>query len=610
MCGIAGIYKFNKSLNIIYNPDVLNILEHRGPDDKNYHPFNDAILYHTRLSIIDLSEHSRQPFFLNENKCIVFNGEIFNFKELAKQTDIPNPISDTEVLINYFNKFKINGLNKINGFFSFAFFDNQKNELFVVRDRFGEKPLYYFCDENIFAFASEIFPLLTLIQKKISINSDVLYTYFRLHYMAGEHSILNGIKKLPPGHYIHIQNQSFNLQQWYALDNNKHTSANFEELLNDAVIKRLTSDAPVGTFLSGGIDSSIVCALAKKHIKELHTFSMGYQSEKLYNETADALKVANHIKSIHHNFEITTDEIITHIPHILNSIDVPFADSSAINVFFLSQKIKPYATVALSGDGADELLMGYNKHKIFLIQNQPILKFLFFLAHPVFAHLPENRSKKFLNYFRKIKKFILANQLTALNKYIFLSQWAQDSYIHQLMSPSLNNHYFYSLFEKYKNLNDTELFNRADIEIVLSNDMLYKIDFFGMLNAVEIRSPFLDHRVVEFLYHAPFQNKIHHLQQKYLLRKTFSHQLPASIFKKKKTGFEIPLHKILPQIVQNETLLKKDYILHQNIFNYNRIEKLLKELPDNLNDSSLKLWAILIFQHWYKKFEPYIEKNV
>lgn len=610
MCGIAGIYRLNKNISLEYCPEVLEILKHRGPDFQKHIAYDNTILYHTRLSIIDLSESSHQPYVLHPDKCLVYNGEIFNYKELSKYCDIPHPKGDTEVLINYFDKYGINGLQNINGFFAFAFYNHSKDELYLVRDRYGEKPLYYYYDDNIFAFASEILPLLKLIRKKLPLNKEVLYTYFRMHYIPSNNSIFRGIQRLLPGHYIHIQKNKISIQQWYNLQENKENTPSFRELLNDAVSKRLISDAPVGAFLSGGIDSSIVCVLAKKHTKELHTFSLGYKDEKMYNETNDAMKVARHIGSIHHSFEITADDVITQIPHLLNCIDEPFADSSAINVFILSQKIKPFATVALSGDGSDELLMGYNKHKILFLKHYPVLTFLGTIIYPFISILPESRSSSILNRFRKLKKFITASQLSSLKKYIHLSQWTDDAYVNRLLVPTVNTQYFYDLFEKYQTLDEVKLFNLADIEVVLTNDMLYKTDFFGMQNAVEIRSPFLDYRVVEYLYHLNFNQKINGTQQKYLLRKTFSDLLPSSVFTKKKSGFEIPLHKILPHIIRNNPLLEEDYIRHQNIFNYAVIRQLIEQLNSNINDSALKLWTILVFQAWYKKFDSYIDKNL
>ncbi|HPQ08440.1 MAG TPA: asparagine synthase (glutamine-hydrolyzing) [Bacteroidia bacterium] len=609
MCGIAGIYRINKSIELRYQPEVLKLLSHRGPDAQNFKAYNDAIFYHTRLSIIDLSEQSNQPFVLDNHKCIVFNGEIFNYKELAKNLDNISTQGDTEILIKYFDKYKTKGLSNINGFFSFAYYDEIADELYIVRDRFGEKPLYYYQDENILAFSSEIHPLLILIQKKLPIDYDVLYTYFRLHYITGENSILKGIKRLLPGHYLHISNNKVSIYKWYEIPEQTSTT-NFEELLFSAVEKRLISDAPVGAFLSGGIDSSITCAIAKKLKNDLHTFSLGYKNEKLYNETSDAEIVAKHIQSHHHNFEITTDEIIEYLPEFLNKIDEPFADSSSINVFFLSKKIKPYATVAISGDGADELLMGYNKHKVFFTYYLPLIKPALLLLNPLISIFPENRSHSIFNKTRQLKKFSSSIFLSPLAKYISLSQWATDAYIHQLFHKKLNAHYFYQLFEKYKPLNELKLFNLADIEIVLANDMLYKIDFFGMQNAVEIRSPFLDYRVVEYLYNQPLSSKINGTQQKYLLKKTFAHLLPNTVFTKKKSGFEIPLHKILPSFINSFPHLKEDYISNQGLFNLQSIKQLINQLPENTNDAALKLWTIIVFQAWYEKFEKYIETNL
>lgn len=608
MCGIAGILKLNDKIELKYQPQILSILHQRGPDGNGYACFEKAVLYHTRLSIIDLSNQSHQPFYINADTCLVFNGEIFNYKSLSEEFEMIKSNGDTEVLALYFNKYKIEGLNRLNGFFAFAYYDDLNKEMYVVRDRYGEKPLYYYMDENIFAFASDIRSLVEMIQKKLSVNYDALYTYFRLHYIAGEESILNGIKRLLPGHYIKVSSDKVFIKKWYDIESSNIDASwgSFKEIMITAVQTRLVSDAPIGALLSGGIDSSVVSAIAKQYKKDLHTFSLGYINEYLYNETADAQRVAKHIGSIHHHIEVETNEVSAIIPEFLNRIDEPFADSSAINIYFLSKKIKPYVTAVLSGDGADELLMGYNKHKVFIY---PKWFYLFLMPLvPLISNLPQSRSHRVFNQIRKIHKLILAGRLNSLKRYIYLSQWATDAYIYQLFNQSVSAGYFYSLFEKYKDLNDLKLFNKADIEILLTNDMLYKTDFFGMQNAVEIRSPFLDHHVVEYLYHTQFKNKIYRGQQKFLLKKTFKDLLPDCIFNKKKKGFEIPMHKILPEVIENMGSMKKETIEEQRIFNFSTIEDLKQQmLYNNKNDAALKLWAVVVFQAWYNKFQNYIQ---
>ncbi len=382
MCGITGMFAFNLvgKVNKIQITNATTALQKRGPDFQDTYIDEWVAMGHRRLSIIDTSSVANQPMW-DESKryCIVFNGEIFNYVELRKKLQASGtPFfsnSDTEVLLKLYIAEKENCLSKLNGFFSFCVYDRVEQTFFLARDRYGVKPLLYLFDEDKFLFASEMKSILQYgIEKSLDYSS--LYTYLQLNYIPAPDTILSNVKKLLPGHHLKVSRQKMDIQSYYQIPydrekawNNKIPYAEAKEkakqLLEASVQRRLVADVPLGAFLSGGIDSSIITGLASKHKPDLHTFSIGFKDEKFFDETRYARLVAKHFKTKHTEFSLTNNDLYTHLNSILDYLDEPFADSSAIAVYILSKETKKHATVALSGDGADEMLAGYNKHAAF-----------------------------------------------------------------------------------------------------------------------------------------------------------------------------------------------------------------------------------------------------
>lgn len=377
MCGITGVFAFNEigRFNLPNISLATETLEHRGPDFQKVFVGDFVALGHRRLSIIDLNPQSNQPMSAEDGRFkLVFNGEIYNYKslrqELASKGVQFETESDTEVLLQILIHDGKNALNKLNGFFAFAFYDQQKEEMLVARDRYGIKPLYYLEDEDRFIFASELKAILKFgIEKTIDTNS--IYTYLQLNYLPAPMSMVKGVKKLMPGHYAVVKKKSVEINSYYELKNTfeKQFQGTYEDaqvqlkaLMEKSVERRLVADVPLGTFLSGGVDSSIISAIASKKVEGLHTFSIGYHGNSFFDETEYANAVAKHIGSKHHVFSLSLDDLYGYLPKLLKSFSEPFADSSALPVYALSQLTKENVTVALSGDGADELFAGYNKH--------------------------------------------------------------------------------------------------------------------------------------------------------------------------------------------------------------------------------------------------------
>jgi asparagine synthase (glutamine-hydrolysing) len=600
MCGIAGVYYFkNKASAETDHRKILHAIGHRGPDHQSFYETVNATLYHSRLSIVDVSESSNQPFKDSARESVLsFNGEIFNYKHFS-----PNAKGDVEVLYDLLTKKGSDCLNELNGFFAFAFLN--KNSLLLARDRFGVKPLYYFQDEEKFAFASELKALLLLTGKQ-KINLSQLYTYFRLNYCSGPESIFQNIKKLSPGHFIEITNDQVVIREWFTIKKEEN-SESLHKLLDDAVKLRLHADVPVGCFLSGGIDSSIISALAIKHKKDLLTFSIGFKNEAFFDETSHAEKVAKHIGSNHHNILLSEDDFIDNLDDFLASMDEPFADSSAFNFYMLSQFTSKKVKVALSGDGADELFKGYYKHKAMIMRKDPLLKAASFLATPLLPMLKSSRNSITGNLKRQLTKFNQVKDLSFIEAYKRLASISAANETEKLLN-IIERDYFESLFDIKSESLDIETL--LDLKIVLADDMLVKADRFSMRHGIEIRNPFLDYRIVQYALNLSIEQKISSSGQKLVLKKNFSPLLPPEIFERKKKGFELPLQKWLSSELQQKlhsNWINQEKIAEEKYLNYNYISQLNRKVcSQEPGDSAAKLWAVIVFQSWLNNYKEFI----
>jgi asparagine synthase (glutamine-hydrolysing) len=626
MCGITGVFAFNLlgKFNMIHVTAATLALEKRGPDAHRVFTDEFVGLGHRRLSIIDTSASANQPMWDSSQRfCIVFNGEIFNYRELRKELEGKgiqfNSASDTEVLLNLFIQEKEACLDKLNGFFAFCVYDQQEQTFFLARDRYGIKPLLYLYDEDKFLFASEMKSMLQYgIDKELDYTS--LQTYLHLNYIPAPHTIFTHVKKLLPGYYLKISNKKLETGQFYSIAEKPTASAlNYEEaqkqlknLLEDAVQRRLVADVPVGAFLSGGVDSSVITALAVKHKPDLHTFSIGFKDDKFFDETAYANSVAKHLKTNHTVFSLSHQDLLDHVQDVLTYIDEPFADSSALNVYILSKETRKHATVALSGDGADELLGGYNKHAAFnRIINKGWKENLIASLETVWKNLPQSRSTKIGNLARQLNRFAEGMKLSSRERYW---QWAgfttrkTNSLLSESLLQKLNKQEYDSRKENYLRFISTPETMReillTDMHLVLPGDMLTKVDSMSMANSLEVRVPFLDYRVVDFLFSLPDDYKINRSIRKRILQDAFRNELPPELYNRPKKGFEVPMLNWLRKELKPmlDDLLSEKSITEQGIFNYAEVKKLKAQLDSpNPQDVHARLWALLVFQSWYKR---------
>ena len=432
MCGIAGAFAFKqegrKYLDRI--SDAVSCIPHRGPDGQGVFQDETAALGHRRLSIIDTSSAANQPMYSKDRRfVIIFNGEIFNYKQLVNTYFTHHSFqtsSDTEVFIELFIKKGPECFTDLRGFFAAAIYDLQEKEMYVVRDRYGKKPLHYRQNEEGLVFSSELKQLFAFGIKK-ELNAAALPYYLQLNYIPQPLSILKGVSKLNPGCFLRITASGVEEKKYYELEIREKEYQKFTydqakdhlvHLLDEATQLRLISDVPLGAFLSGGIDSSVVVALASKHRQQLKTFSIGYKDHPHFDETYYANLVAKKYNTQHTVFSLTNNDFLEHIDDVLNFIDEPFADTSSIPTFILSKQTRKHVTVALSGDGGDEVFAGYNKYSAEWLTMQPSLKkSLVKNLKPLWNVLPKSRNSKITNKIRQLHRFAEGANLSAKDRY-------------------------------------------------------------------------------------------------------------------------------------------------------------------------------------------------
>lgn len=625
MCGITGVYSFSEHGNAFLKQveSATKAMMHRGPDNQSIETFPNVALGHVRLSIIDTDARSNQPYTEESGRyTIVFNGEVFNYHQIKNRLiglgNVFHTTSDTEVVLKSYIAFGVDALTQFNGFFAFAIFDKLEQSLFIGRDRMGIKPFHFYLDEDKFLFASEMKSLLAYsIPRKI--DYCTLYQYLQLNYVPAPWSMIEGVKKLQPGTWMKFKGTTVEKGCYYEIPKSDSTQQfNYSEaqkelmrLMEASVERRLISDVPLGSFLSGGVDSSIIATIAKQKLQNLDTFSIGYADEPMFDETEYAEAVAKNIGSNHHVFKLTNEDLFGSLGRVLEYIDEPFADSSALAVNLLSQYTKKYVTVALSGDGADELFSGYNKHAAEYALRQGGLKNqLIKIGAPLWRNLPQSRNGKYSNIFRQLNRFADGMNLSYGNRYWHWASITNEKEAKNWLcnSPSMDE-YLKRKNEILANITTQGSFNEVletDLKLVLQGDMLVKVDLMSMDHALEVRTPFLDYTIIDFVAKLPVEFKINNSMRKKILQESYRDLLPDIVFNRKKHGFEVPLLKWFQTDLKSmitDDLLSDKLINEQQIFNLEYIKALKTQLfSSNPGDSAAKIWAILVFQYWWKKY--------
>lgn len=602
MCGIAG---FNWSDSILLKK-MTDSIKHRGPDDEGFYCDTNVSLGHRRLAIIDLSEKGKQPMQCGDN-IIVYNGEIYNFidikNELIQKDHQFISHSDTEVILHAYEEWGEKCVEKLNGMWAFCIFNTKENKLFLSRDRFGEKPLYYYADQEKFIFASE----LKAIRKhllELKVNSTALNYYFYQKYIGGSLTIFDSVLKLKPAHNLifDLNLKTYSTYAYYNLEDEIKKASQIpisekkemiKTLTCDATEKRIIADVPVGSFLSGGIDSSLISAIIAKKVKHFKTFSIGFR-EKSFDEIPFSKMVAEYISTEHLYEYVDIDENL--ISHIISNMDEPFGDSSIVPVFLLSKMTRKYVTVALSGDAGDEIFGGYDTYIGFKIAKY-FPSFLLKGMRKLANLIPPSDAK--VSFIFKVKRF-LSNGNTDINKRHL--DWMATFADEQRKQLLMGNYFPSTNLIQYKTPAKNELLTVQlnDIYNYLAEDILKKTDTASMLNSLEVRVPFLDPRLVPLVLSLPDNYKIRKLNSKWLLKNIASSFIPEKIINRKKRGFTVPVSKWI-----KESLLIKEYLTSDDSFQHGLLNKeyvicLFNEHINNKQDNARQLWLIFVFNYWWK----------
>lgn len=646
MCGIAG---FIDPKHLLATDACISVLErmsgtlvHRGPDGSgHWHDAQAGVgLGHRRLSVIDISEAGRQPMHSHSGRYVVaFNGEIYNFRQLRQELESQasenlggwNGHADTEVLLAAIETWGLeDSLNRFNGMFAFALWDRKERALHLVRDRLGEKPLYYGLSNNVFLFASELKALRAHPAWRGEVDRDALALLMRHNYIPAPHSIYRDIRKLVPGSVLSLPaagnfacSQPWKIQSYWSLKevaeagsrnlfegSDEEAVLHLETLLKDSVRLRMEADVPLGAFLSGGIDSSLTVAIMQElSSRPVKTFTIGF-GEKKYNETEFARPIAEHLGTEHTEVYATPEKALQVIPRLPVIFDEPFADTSQISTFLVAELARRHVTVSLSGDGGDELFAGYSHY----LWGQEIWRNVGWIPAEVrkslagwlcrlssrVAHYKPPLQLGTLNFGSRLYK--LSHVIDASSQdqaYLkLLSNWQDPA---ALVLDSKESSTIFTDRDQWAEL--TEMLQRMlffDTAVYLPDDILVKVDRASMATGLEARVPFLDHRVVEFAWQLPPAMKMRGRQGKWIPRRLLGRYLPDGLFKRPKMGFGTPIGTWLrgPLREWGESLLDEKKLREGGMFNPGPIREKWTEHLAGQRNWQYHLWGVLMFQAW------------
>ena len=627
MCGIAGWANLeNKSSQnsetILHS--MCERMKHRGPDSEGLWFDERIALGMRRLSVIDLHT-GEQPVYSEDKQIVVMmNGELYNFREvrasLEKRGHRFATQTDTEILPHLYEEYGEQMLEHINGMFAFALWDKRKKKLLIARDRFGEKPLYYGVFDGKFIFASEPKVLLEHPSIEPEINLDALRKYLSFDYVPAPDSIYKNIYKLPAAHFLTVENGEVKTRRYWNLSFHKNgstpsikeASGQLKELLADAVRMRLVADVPLGILLSGGVDSSTVAAFATQFSTEkVKTFSIGFEEDS-FDESKYARQVAAHLGTEHYEDKLSVERAADLITEIGTWLDEPMSDGSLLPTFLLSRFVRKYVTVALGGDGGDEIFAGYPMyfgHKMARVYDSIPHILRSGLIEPVVNNLPVSTSNLSFDY--KAKRFVAASKYDVVTRHhSWFGSFSLDGQ-NDLLTKDVLEQTSGDIYRGAKDLlkitdaeNEIERMQFLDMNFYMAEDILTKVDRASMAVSLEVRAPFLDSRVAEFAAGLPIDYKLKGSKGKYILKKAVEDLLPRNILHRPKKGFGIPIAEWLKGRLNPllHDLLAPDRLKKQNLFDADYVRKLIKEHETGAASHHKQLWTLLVFQLWYDNF--------
>ncbi|HQS83350.1 MAG: asparagine synthase (glutamine-hydrolyzing) [Alphaproteobacteria bacterium 16-39-46] len=613
MCGIAGIISsFDKNSGDALIKKMLHVIEHRGPDSNGFWSTEDFAFGMQRLSIIDLKDGD-QPIWSAEGVGIIFNGEIYNFKRLRESLEEHGVVfkthSDTEVILQLYLKKGIEAIHDLEGMFGICLYDPRVDKVYLIRDRLGVKPLYYYTKDKTFIFGSEIKSILEVLPQKPLLNKESAWHYLTLRYVPSPNSIWQDIYKLEPGHFLeyNLKKREFKIESYWSLNFNsekinkkRNYEKEFETLFLEAVEKRLlASDVPVGILLSGGLDSSCVAAAAVElgH-KNFHTFSIGFEESGDFNELPFAKKVADHIVSNHHEIIISQKQFVDFLEDFVWYSDEPLADLASIPLYYVSNLASKHVKVVLSGEGADEILGGYHLDE--LAQKLFYLKAASIFPKAILKYLPYDSLKMlsqsgYSDFLKHTSSYItnVFSEKEKLDLCTFQGDQSTENYIQNLYKTCLSSEPLDQLQQAY-------------CQSWLVEDLLMKADKMSMATSLELRVPFLDHKLVEWAETLPLEWKIGSRSKgfttKRILRSFAEKRIPSEIINRPKQGFPVPAYKWLPHDLYNFAQFTLENPSLKKFFHEDKLSFLLTKLKERDANTAHKVWNLIIFSLWLKRW--------
>lgn len=632
MCGICGKINLNSEpVSELLIRSMTRILSHRGPDGEGLYVNGKVGLGHRRLKVIDLSDSARQPMSNEDGTIwIVYNGEIYNFLELRKGLEGKGHVfrskSDVEVIIHLYEEKGLDCVKDLRGMFAFAIWDDKRKRLFLARDRVGKKPLNYAINARSFIFASEIKSILQDPSFTQEIDPDAVDLYLTYQCIPSPQTIFKEIKKLPPAHTLVLENGQIRIDSYWSLSyqnplrmKEQDYCQNIRDLLNESCKIRMISDVPLGVFLSGGIDSSAVTSIISRiSTRPVKTFSLGFEEES-FNELKYARKIAKEFNTEHHEYIVKPD-VLDILPKLVWHFSEPFADASAIPTYYISKMSRQAVTVALNGDGGDESFAGYERYAAAKIANLYGLLPLFLRKgfYAIFENFGESTRKK--DFLKNLKRFLYGATLSAQKRYAYWMTTFDDRLKSKLYTDDfknrLNNNSSWGIIEDNFKRAKTEDFLSSlfavDVGTYLPNDLLVKADIATMANSLEGRSPFLDHKLMEFAARIPSGLKLKGLTNKYILKKALAGLIPSEILRRKKYGFGIPIGSWFRRELKDsihQVLLSPNF-LKRNYFNESTLRALVDEHVSGRADHGYRIWALMNLELWHSIFIDNKKTNV
>ncbi len=626
MCGICGIYGFT-GLGLeaeVITKKMCSVMVHRGPDDEGFYSDEKVSLGMRRLSIIDLVSGHQPISNEDKNVWVVYNGEIYNFPELREQLIQKGHIfatrSDTEVIVHLYEEEGENFVSMLNGMFAVALWDKRTNTLYLARDRLGIKPLHYWQSDTSLVFSSEIKSILQAgYQRELDFSG--MSRFFTFEYIPAPQTIFKDLKKLLPGHMMIIRESKVQIKKYWDVtpgcggDAAKNEETIMEDIyrrLKESVRKRLISDVPLGVFLSGGMDSSSITALMSEvAVSKIKTFSIGFREES-FNELGYAKVVADCFQTDHQEFVVESNLVKELVPKLIEYLDEPLADASIIPSYIISNLARKFVTVALAGEGGDELFAGYDTYKAYQVARfyRKVPKLIRDkIVKNIVKSLPasgkrlsfEFKAKKFISgidYPPEISNFIWWGAYSPAEKEKLFTADTQEKLSENLFAP-ISFH-----LDNTSAVDAVSRLGYLDLKLYLQDDLLVKTDRMSMANSLEIRVPFLDHTFVEYAATIPSFLKLKRLTTKYILKKAMAPYLPPEILTRKKIGFDIPLGTWMRNELKDfvTDVLSPTNLNKHRFFNLAAIEKLLKEHLQGAHNHRQLLWPLIIFQFWYNHY--------